>query len=33
MDGYNGGIKVATNIPKKFENNVGSQNPEIKLEF
>lgn len=33
MDGYNGGIKVATNIPKKFGNNVGSQNPEIKLEF
>ncbi|XP_023887550.1 uncharacterized protein LOC111999650 [Quercus suber] len=33
MDGYNGGIKVATNIPKKLENNVGSQNPEIKLEF
>lgn len=33
MDGYNGGIMVATNIPKKVENYVISENPEIKLEF
>ncbi|XP_035547910.1 uncharacterized protein LOC108988165 isoform X3 [Juglans regia] len=33
MDGYNGGSLVATNIPKKVEEYIGSQNPEIKLEF
>lgn len=33
MDGFNGGSMVATYIPKKVEEYIGSQNPEIKLEF
>jgi hypothetical protein len=32
MDGYNGGIIVATNV-MKVEECMGSQNPEIKLEL
>lgn len=33
MDGYNGGTMVATDIPKKDEDYIGSPKREIKSEF